>query len=314
MDPYSVLGVDKNASQEDIRKVYKSLALKYHPDKSNGDLEQFKRINMAYQILKDSEKRKMFDDSYDIASTSQIDVNAIISKLFNLFCKVMSDEYIQNRNSQSSQSNQSDQNNKKQAPCSSVKTIQLVIDVTLEDLYNKCIKKIKVKTKLLDGSLENVVLYLSLLNYKEEYIYEGVGDEYPDNGIKKRGNVAVRLNILENKMVKLDGSICRYDLYFERYISLYEVYYGVDIKISYFGHDLKIKKDHLWKDYDEYGSYIFVGKGKGLPYYDEEQDLELRGDLYVYFKLKLPNLESRKESDLELETFLKTYFNNESSV
>lgn len=61
---YEILGVDETASAEDIRKVYRELAKKYHPDKTGGDKEaedRLKEINQAYDVLKNPEKRKKYD-------------------------------------------------------------------------------------------------------------------------------------------------------------------------------------------------------------------------------------------------------------
>ena len=60
-DPYDILGIDKNASQEDVKKAFRKLAHKYHPDKPEGDEEKFKEINAAYQILGKEENRKKYD-------------------------------------------------------------------------------------------------------------------------------------------------------------------------------------------------------------------------------------------------------------
>ena len=59
-DYYQILGVPKNASQEEIKKAYYKLAHKYHPDKG-GDEKKFKEINEAYQVLSDKEKRAQYD-------------------------------------------------------------------------------------------------------------------------------------------------------------------------------------------------------------------------------------------------------------
>jgi molecular chaperone DnaJ len=60
-DYYEVLGVDKGASQDEIKKAFRRMAIQYHPDKEGGDETKFKEINEAYEVLKDSEKRKRYD-------------------------------------------------------------------------------------------------------------------------------------------------------------------------------------------------------------------------------------------------------------
>src|SRR4051794_12628715 len=63
-DPYKVLGVDKKASQDDIKKAYRKLARQYHPDRNPGDQsaeERFKEVQGAYDTIGDAEKRKQYD-------------------------------------------------------------------------------------------------------------------------------------------------------------------------------------------------------------------------------------------------------------
>ena len=63
-DYYETLGVGKDASQDDIRKAYRKLARKYHPDLNPGDKaaeDRFKSVSEANDILGDEKKRKMFD-------------------------------------------------------------------------------------------------------------------------------------------------------------------------------------------------------------------------------------------------------------
>jgi molecular chaperone DnaJ len=60
-DYYKVLGLDRGASQEEIKKAYRQLAHQYHPDRPGGDEKRFKEINEAYQVLSNNEKRAQYD-------------------------------------------------------------------------------------------------------------------------------------------------------------------------------------------------------------------------------------------------------------
>lgn len=63
-DLYNVLGVSKNATQDEIKKAYRNLAFKYHPDRNQGSKEaeeKLKEINAAYSVLGDSDKRRQYD-------------------------------------------------------------------------------------------------------------------------------------------------------------------------------------------------------------------------------------------------------------
>ena len=64
VDYYQALGVDKNATPEQIKKAYRKMAMKYHPDHAKGDKsaeEKFKQISEAYAVLSDKEKRQHYD-------------------------------------------------------------------------------------------------------------------------------------------------------------------------------------------------------------------------------------------------------------
>ncbi|MBQ2851977.1 MAG: DnaJ domain-containing protein, partial [Bacteroidales bacterium] len=64
-DYYKVLGVERSASQDEIKKAYRKLAVKYHPDKNPDDKvaeEKFKEISEAYQVLGNADTRKKYDE------------------------------------------------------------------------------------------------------------------------------------------------------------------------------------------------------------------------------------------------------------
>lgn len=63
-NPYDVLGVPKTATADEIKKAYRKLAMKHHPDKNKGDKAseaKFKEVSAAYEVLSDEKKRKNFD-------------------------------------------------------------------------------------------------------------------------------------------------------------------------------------------------------------------------------------------------------------
>ncbi|AEB12245.1 molecular chaperone DnaJ [Marinithermus hydrothermalis] len=88
-DYYAILGVSRDASQDEIKRAYRKLALKYHPDKNPGDKEaeeRFKEINEAYSVLSDPEKRAQYDrfgTTYPGAGREYQDIP--FNDLFNLF-------------------------------------------------------------------------------------------------------------------------------------------------------------------------------------------------------------------------------------
>ena len=61
-DYYQILGVDRNASTEDIKKAYRRLASKHHPDRAGGDKGKFQEIEQAYRILSDPQQRQAYDN------------------------------------------------------------------------------------------------------------------------------------------------------------------------------------------------------------------------------------------------------------
>ena len=86
MDYYKILEVNKQSSFEEIKKSYKKLAVKNHPDKG-GDPEKFKNISQAYQILSDPEKRRIYDngDVFDnlYGQNEFNDANELFDYIFN---------------------------------------------------------------------------------------------------------------------------------------------------------------------------------------------------------------------------------------
>ena len=86
-DYYEVLGVSKNASDDEIKKAYRKLAVKYHPDKNPGDKtaeEKFKEISEAHEVLSDKQKRARYDQ-FGHAGVGELQVILLAELLAILF-------------------------------------------------------------------------------------------------------------------------------------------------------------------------------------------------------------------------------------
>ncbi len=130
---YDILGVSKQSNKEEIKKAYKRLAIKYHPDRNKGDKffeEKFKEIQKAYEILSDDKKKSMYDQ-YGHTEETYSDFSSD-----NDFSDIFGDVFGDIFGSKKSNSKYNDKNIGSDVLCE--------INITLEEVMKGVYKKIKI--------------------------------------------------------------------------------------------------------------------------------------------------------------------------
>jgi DnaJ-class molecular chaperone len=297
-DYYQVLGVDRSATPEDIKKAYRRKVLTAHPDKAKqpeGQTPAIYTINEAYSVLKDPAKRKGYDASLlfggasgDSAAFANIIAVVQMVKTYAAMIRVaVTSARSKNGNSTPEDPGASPTPSPRPAPAP--EPVRLTLTVSLEDLYAAKIKRLVFRRRR-NLKVERHTLYVSLYDYQDSYTFEGQGDEVRPNMYT---DVVVSLRILPHPTFKMDRDINRYDLYHEAQLSLFGYYYGTTVIVPGLdGRPIEVVASGF-KDPED---LVVAVSGKGLPYYDEEAEAEAGGDgdrygtLYVFFRLHLKPL------------------------
>lgn len=135
-DYYKILGIDKNASKEDIKKAYRKMALKYHPDKNNGDQAseaKFKEAAEAYEVLSDDGKKSTYDrfGTTDQTSSRNSGFGYNMDDIFSQFGDIFGDAFGRRYSSKKRKQRGSD--------------LRIKVSLTIEDILKGVNKKIKYK-------------------------------------------------------------------------------------------------------------------------------------------------------------------------
>lgn len=277
MDDYQKLGLNKGASIDDIKKAYKKLALRFHPDK-NPDLDSCKE----FISITESYKRLLNDDEINEDIDITFYLNMYIDMIKNLYTYITDENNIFNKKFF----------NKKQK---TVKEIVINFNVSVKDIYTNALKKLTIKLLRKDNDKlikKKEDFYISLLNYKNEYRFIEKGDEHLDGN---KGDIRILINIIKDEYY-IDGS----DVIYILNISYYEYLYGIKKEIYYLN-DKLLEIEHNF--YGELGDKIYLNMG--VKYYDKKTETFKFGNLIIRFKLDM----KIKNSDyLDDDTFKSLAF------
>tara|TARA_B100001287_G_C22664124_1_gene521997 strand:- start:38 stop:1075 length:1038 start_codon:yes stop_codon:yes gene_type:complete len=296
-DLYSILNVSKEATIPDMKKSYKKLAFKYHPDKNKeeGSQEIFAELSEAYEILTNPEKKKIYDNFGYEAVTDKFE--GAISPI-DLFQSLFNVDFT-NPAMAGNIFMFSDLSSGPFPPGLNIKqTMKYSLNLTLKELYHGTKKEFTIHHKDKDNKMKKTNY---IINIKK-------GSRNGDNiVVKEGGNYIPELNIVEDLIIQVveqsDDIYKRKgdDLYIEHTLSLVEALCGCVISINHMDELLDFKIDNIIKP-----NTLYKLEGKGMPIkYNEnelsESDISKKyGDLIIDFKILFPlNLDDKRKDILK---------------
>ena len=234
---YDILDIDPKATFEQIKKKYRQLSLQTHPDRG-GDAEEFQKINEAYEILSDEDKRRMYDMENTMFSSIP-NAKTFFQPVNEDFINILFQNDLNNINSFSSAFPNISMLNNKKNNCYNVEKPQNInksLKITLEQAYTGCIVPLQIERKN-NKTIETETVYVTVpqgVDNNEYIMIEGKGNIEGELA----GNVKVIIVIINDSQYNREGL----DIIYNHEVPLKNALCGFEIEIPHFsGKMLKIK-------------------------------------------------------------------------
>lgn len=301
-DYYKILGVEKKASQDDIKKAYRKLAVKFHPDKNPGDKkaeERFKEITEAYEVLGSPDKRKRYDQlgmnwknfdgrqgfsgSHNFGG-GNFNFEGDLGSMFgqggggfsDFFKQFFGDFYGHGRQGASRKAKGSD--------------YEAELSITLEEAFSGTERIVKIGTEKLKIKLKKGFPDEKTLRIK------GKGGTSKTGG--QRGDLFIKAKVSKHPIFERKNN----DLHCELTISAFTAILGGKVRVP----TLENEK-HITIPAGTDSGKTFRLKGLGMPFYEKSG---FAGDLYVMIKITVPKNLQTQDSQTLLKLAQK-YDNND---
>jgi len=302
MDYYEILGVSRSASSDEIKKAYRKLALKYHPDRNSGDKAseaKFKEISEAYAVLSDKEKKQQYD-TYGSANFHQrysqedifrnFDINDILSQFGFGSGNFNGASFRSSMGGRGNQPHYSffGQNNPGQGGCgggcsqpAKGQDMTYQLRVSLEDVLNGAEKEISLRT---NGQAQNVSVKIPKgIEEGKKLRLKGKGGAAPPGGLP--GDLFLKIQLDPHRLYERDGD----DLILHKKIAFSDACLGAKVEVE----SLDGKKFVVAVPPGTNGDSRLRIKGQGLP----SGPISDRGDLYVKIAVEVPKGLTDEQSD-----------------
>lgn len=277
-DYYKILGVEKSASEEDIKRAFRKLAHQHHPDKKSGDEAKFKEVNEAYTVLSDREKRRQYDSfgssfgsagnnwgggqgfnssdfGFDFSNFSQTGFDS--GDLGDILSSIFGGKRVRRG-----------------------RDIAVDIELSFHESIFGSERKVVINSKLVKQK-EVVIKTPPGIDEGQMMRMSSMG-EVIEGGVP--GDLYVKVHVRRHPTLRKEG----YNLVMDLDIKLSEALLGAEKRIGTLDGEIVLKVPSG----TNFGTILRV-KGKGVPTSESR-----RGDLYVRIKIALPDKLSKEAKKL----------------